>query len=426
MPAAWPPTDEAKPIPASFLSDPLVQDALAYVKAVVSPQYLNIPPSTYKSPCVATYSSAAAATANCYWPQNLCVRNADVPGAFKADISVCPNANDWGITYDDGPVLADNGAGNDTPALLAALKAANVKSTFFIVGSNGIQHPELVAQGDKDGHQIAGHTWTHSPLTSLTNEQIVGELRYTEAMIYQAVGKAPTMFRPPCGDIDDRVRAIASALGYRAVIWTNTRDDAAADVNTQTAAAAQKIEATIKTWFTPQPGFVSLQHDIDSFTTSIGINTLGQIAAQGASFPLKPQPVGTCMNLPFYRGAGDNSAASSVSPAASHSVAASSVSSSAAATVMSVSTAATAAVSSAAAPTTTTVDVLENASAAAAPTSATASGTSSTFASSSPSPSPTSSGAGTTTVDVQSGASALGAKVVGAAAAGLVAVAGLL
>ncbi|KAJ3173874.1 chitin deacetylase [Geranomyces variabilis] len=412
MPKAWPPTDEVNPITGAFLTDPLVAGALAYINQAVPAKYLSIAPSKYTSPCVAAYPTAAAQT-NCYWPFNLCTRNADVPGAFLADISSCPNANDWGITYDDGPISA-NGV-SDTTALLTALKTANVKSTFFIVGSNGIQHPELVSAADQAGHQIAGHTWTHYPLTSLTNEQIVAEFRYTEAMIYQAIGKLPTMFRPPCGDIDDRVRAIASALGYRAVIWTNTRDDTAADVTTQTAAASQQIEATIKTWFTPQPGFVSLQHDIDDFTTKIGIDTLSAIAAAGASFPLKPQPVGTCVNLPFYHG--NNTVAPAVSSSSSAAAAAASSASMAAA-----STAAAAVSSAAAAPATATVNVI--ASPTATPTSATSSSSSGSSSSSSSGSSPAP-GAGTT-VNVQSGASALGVQVAGLAAAGLVAAAGLL
>ncbi|TPX64989.1 hypothetical protein SpCBS45565_g05483 [Spizellomyces sp. 'palustris'] len=306
MPASWPPTDEASPIAENFLEDPLVTSALAYVEATVPPQYLSIPPSKYVSPCVATYPAATAAT-NCYWPNNLCVRTTDTPG-FKADVVSCPGDNVWGLTYDDGPTVnvVDGKNQNDTPALRAALDAMKLKATFFIVGANGFQHPEEIKTSFAEGHQIGVHTWTHYPATSLTNAQFVAEIKYTEAMIYNATGSLPNYWRPPCGDVDDRIRAIATALGYTTTLWTTTpvRDSTDADQTDESTASSQKIVDTVKTWFTAQKGFISLEHDISPFTSGIALNVLNEVKAAGANFPLKMMPIGTCLNQPFYRGNG--------------------------------------------------------------------------------------------------------------------------
>lgn len=97
---------------------------------------------------------------------------------------------------DDGPTVDPNGM-YGTAQLLAKLASANIKSTLFIVGSNAIQNPNLIISAFNAGHQLALHTWTHHPLTSLTNEQIVAELKYNEAIIYSATGKVPIYFRPP-------------------------------------------------------------------------------------------------------------------------------------------------------------------------------------------------------------------------------------
>ncbi|KAJ3145863.1 chitin deacetylase [Geranomyces michiganensis] len=300
MPKSWPPAGVEGPIPAAFLADPLVADALAFVNRVVPAQYLNIPPSTFVSPCVTKYSSPAAATANCYWPQDLCTRNSDT-AAFRADISSCPAQNAWGLSFDDGPVA-------DTPELLAALNKASIKSTFFVLGGQVSQFPAIVKAEDDQGHQVASHTWTHSPLSSLTNAQVVAELRYTEAMIFQTTGKVPTMFRPPCGDIDDRVRAIASALGYRAVLWNPDRDTQDASVATQTPAESAKIVETVKSWFVSQPGFLSLDHDNGRFTLDTDLGVVGAITAARAAnrFPLSPMSISQCVGLPAYRNAAGN------------------------------------------------------------------------------------------------------------------------
>ncbi|RKO83330.1 hypothetical protein BDK51DRAFT_2822, partial [Blyttiomyces helicus] len=69
------------------------------------------------------------------------------------------------------------------------------------------------------------HTWTHHPITALTSEQLVAEIKYTEAIIYQTIGKVPLFFRPPYGDNDDRTRAIVAAMGYRTVVWNYDSQD---------------------------------------------------------------------------------------------------------------------------------------------------------------------------------------------------------
>lgn len=48
------------------------------------------------------------------------------------------------------------------------------------------------------GHQISVHTWSHSALTTLTNEQIVAELGWTKKVIKDTIGVTPNTFRPPC------------------------------------------------------------------------------------------------------------------------------------------------------------------------------------------------------------------------------------
>ncbi|RUP43737.1 hypothetical protein BC936DRAFT_136801 [Jimgerdemannia flammicorona] len=75
------------------------------------------------------------------------------------------------------------------------------------------------------GHQIAIHTWSHHVLTSLTNEQIIVELKWTETIIKEVCGVTPKYFRPPQGDYDDRVRSIASQLGYTAILWDLDTND---------------------------------------------------------------------------------------------------------------------------------------------------------------------------------------------------------
>ena len=62
-------------------------------------------------------------------------------------------------------------------------------------------------------------------MTALTNSQVFAELYYTIKAIKAVVGVTPMYWRPPFGDVDDRVRAIATALGLQTVIWTDDTSD---------------------------------------------------------------------------------------------------------------------------------------------------------------------------------------------------------
>ena len=56
------------------------------------------------------------------------------------------------ITFDDGPSPAW------TPKLLDGLKERNVKATFFLIGENAENTPELVKRESEEGHLVGNHT----------------------------------------------------------------------------------------------------------------------------------------------------------------------------------------------------------------------------------------------------------------------------
>ncbi|KAJ3152937.1 chitin deacetylase [Geranomyces michiganensis] len=288
----------------------IAADGALGCRATVPASLLDIKPSTYvRATGVVTYNDNAAST--CYWPNGLCLRNTGT-SSFAADISSCPAANTWGITYDDGPTSNIVGGVHtaDTAAIRNALAGVNAKATFFVCGTAVQSNPsELLATYDA-GHQIGVHTWTHNPLTSLTNAQVVAEIKYTEALIYSITKKVPTHFRPPYGDVDDRVRAIAAALGYRTaicavplfanvVIWTTGRDSQDA-ANSAVTGGAAIVRASLTSWAVAQPGFISLQHDISTFVSQIAVDALAEIKAKGASYPLSLQSVSQCTGTAAY------------------------------------------------------------------------------------------------------------------------------
>jgi len=85
--------------------------------------------------------------------------------------------------------------------------------------------PLQAQRGLADGHDICVHTWAHRYMTTLSDEQVFAELFYTARAIKVLMGVTPSCWRPPFGDTDDRVRAIAAGLGLRTILWEEDTDD---------------------------------------------------------------------------------------------------------------------------------------------------------------------------------------------------------
>ena len=147
---------------------------------------------------------------DCWWSWAQCT-TPKLKG-LTPDITTCPEPNTWGLTYDDGPNCTHN-------AFYTYLQEKQLKATLFYIGSNVANHPYQGLRGLADGHEIGVHTWSHRYATALTNEQFFAELWYTRKLIKAILGVTPKTWRPPYGDMDDRIRFIAASLGLTTVCW---------------------------------------------------------------------------------------------------------------------------------------------------------------------------------------------------------------
>src|SRR5436309_13710372 len=85
-----------------------------------------------------------------------------------------------GITFDwvhvDGPYIAltfdDGPSAKLTPKLLDLLAAHQIKATFFLIGENAAQYPDIVAREVKEGHEVANHSWSHPNFGKMSDDGI--------------------------------------------------------------------------------------------------------------------------------------------------------------------------------------------------------------------------------------------------------------
>lgn len=96
---------------------------------------------------------------------------------------------DWGASFDDGPSPY-------TPRLLNLLHEQDIQATFFVVGSRALSRPQMLQAEYMLGHQLSVHTWAHSTLTTLSNEEIVAELAWTKKVIKDITGVTPNVSFP--------------------------------------------------------------------------------------------------------------------------------------------------------------------------------------------------------------------------------------
>ena len=145
------------------------------------------------------------------------------------------------------------------------------------------------------GHQISVHTWSHPYLTNLTNAEIVAELGWTMKVIKDTIGVTPRTFRPPYGDIDDRVRAVAAKMGLTPIIWTtgngvifDTDDWNIPGGRANGATSLARFNTILETAEQLDTGFIVLQHDLYQSTVDLAVGYVLPMALnQSSPYTLK-------------------------------------------------------------------------------------------------------------------------------------------
>ncbi|ONI67142.1 bi-functional transferase/deacetylase [Kribbella sp. ALI-6-A] len=149
-----------------------------------------------------------------------------IDAAPAGDRSVRPKGRTIAITFDDGPDP------EWTPKVLDLLRRLDVKATFFVVGTQVAEHPELTRRIVAEGHQIGVHTLTHADLATTSRWRRSLELRQTELILAGATGISTPLLRPPYSSeasaITDAewaaIRATREA-GYLTVLSTLDSED---------------------------------------------------------------------------------------------------------------------------------------------------------------------------------------------------------
>lgn len=111
------------------------------------------------------------------------------------------------LTFDDGPTE------DITSFVLSELKKYNAKATFFCIGKNVTNHPDIYQEILKAGHSVGNHTNNHLNGFKTTNTV------YQENIKLAAEQIDSKLFRPPYGKLKRSQAKQLILLGYKVVMW---------------------------------------------------------------------------------------------------------------------------------------------------------------------------------------------------------------
>ena len=150
------------------------------------------------------------------------------------------------LTFDDGPTA------HYTAQILDVLALHNVKATFFVIGENLKDNPDLARRIHAEGHEMGNHTQSHPWMFRMLFSSIREDILLCQDEIEKNTGYRPRFFRQPVGINNPSVMKVIDGLGMVMIGWQARAYDA---VPTEKGKIINRILSRIR------PGGIIILHD---------------------------------------------------------------------------------------------------------------------------------------------------------------------
>jgi peptidoglycan/xylan/chitin deacetylase (PgdA/CDA1 family) len=168
------------------------------------------------------------------------------------------NLKEAALTFDDGP------REETCDRILDILDETGVRATFFLVGQEAEQNPDLVMRIGDSGHDLGNHSYSHINLTKISSPELAHELNKTNEIISHITGRAVHLLRLPGGAGNVLVAKAAKELGLKVINWSlNTGDYVTIKSNFQIEEDYVELtqELVLKVLDETKPGDIILFHN---------------------------------------------------------------------------------------------------------------------------------------------------------------------
>lgn len=149
------------------------------------------------------------------------------------------------LTFDDGPDA------RYTVQILDILKREGVHATFFVLGSQVRQYPDVALRIVREGHALGNHSFDHRNLRTMDRQARNWEVTSTDRELLRITGRHTRYFRAPYGSVDSQVITQLGRMGYTVVNWSVDSSD------WRSIPSAQVVKNVLSN---VRPGAIILQH----------------------------------------------------------------------------------------------------------------------------------------------------------------------
>jgi len=102
--------------------------------------------------------------------------------------------------------------------VIEALKKEQVPATLFFSGRWVERNPDKAKElADLPLFEIANHAYWHPHMLEKDDARVLRELKNTQAIIRKITGRKPKYWRPPYGEVDERVAGLAKKTGLATI-----------------------------------------------------------------------------------------------------------------------------------------------------------------------------------------------------------------
>lgn len=108
----------------------------------------------------------------------------------------------------------------ETRKILEILDRYHVRSTFFLTGTWLRKNSTLAREILAYGHEIGLHGYSQMYLTELDDTELSREFELMEEALREELNYSTFLFRPPYGELDQRVFDFTRKKGYTTVLWS--------------------------------------------------------------------------------------------------------------------------------------------------------------------------------------------------------------
>jgi peptidoglycan/xylan/chitin deacetylase (PgdA/CDA1 family) len=114
------------------------------------------------------------------------------------------------------------------------LLKGNVPATLFMSGRWVEKNPEKTKLlASQPQFEIAAHSYYHPHMMEKDDERVLRELKRTQTLIRKITGRTPQYFRPPFGEVDERIAKLAAEAGLITVQYDIASGDPDPDLSPQ-------------------------------------------------------------------------------------------------------------------------------------------------------------------------------------------------